>query len=562
MPNLTNNQKINIASYVTDVILPDMFEEAIRAKEAGISGEQARSTILGIFAGIPGIGVFAPVALLSASAISFALSLFNSNQVAVLRSQVDNTYWQQVKRQIFCALPDSYIDSLAIRERLAYAIENIVPFNQRPIKRSAEANALIANLIRSWTSQTVELLFDYAADCWQGDTNSISECDDCQPSHSLIPLQYVLVPRFPTSLNIDGTKMWRLTVSEPTAGGYVGIWRLPYPQDVQKILGIISIQAPVSAEGERIAETSGRNGENSELAFTLTGLVGKEFNRLLLYSDQPFDVYVVLGDTTDPTGSSEALVSFETFSQMILEGSSATLSIRLYTSAPLMDNVTVDVNSSPPQGIDFTYLPTQVLFEAGSGNGSLETVTINVLSDTLDEGTENVVFRLANATGDAQIGLPNTHMLTITNQWEHTFDFAQSTGGFFPCTMPEAPVARGEYVAGTGWRTTPFNDNQMDSFVIGRSLPNTVSTPLTSITVETTDGVYYAAFYNRNAWIPIGERNAQNTADKSPVSATDTLSGLQMVLTNAFAIDFYSPDGSQRTLTRLTLRGTGSNPFV
>jgi hypothetical protein len=301
-------------------------------------------------------------------------------------------------------------------------------------------------------------------------------------------------------------------------------------------------------------------------------LIGKHFTEMRISSgSSPFRLYVTIGEATaegTPVGTAPAhpaaIVQFAQPGQTKLEGQQTTVDVKLYTDtndpfAPLPNPVTVNIDA--PVG-DVTYSPTQVTFPAGITQLGIETFNVNVLSDSVDEGNENVIFTLANPTGGAQIGSPNTHVLTITNQWEHLFDFTQDFGGFSPCPLPEAPVFRGEHVVGTGWRTTPFNDNQMDSFVIGRNLPNTVSTPLTSITLETTNGVYFAAFYNRNAWIPMGERNAQNTAEAYYVETSKTITNVQMLLTNAFAIDFYSPDGSQRTLTRLTLRGTGSNPFV
>jgi hypothetical protein len=72
------------------------------------------------------------------------MSLFTGNEIDTIRSQADNVYWLEVKRQIHCALPDSYTDAAWLRERLARSIENIVPFNNRSsLKLRTQANAVV-----------------------------------------------------------------------------------------------------------------------------------------------------------------------------------------------------------------------------------------------------------------------------------------------------------------------------------------------------------------------------------------------------------------------------------
>jgi hypothetical protein len=131
MPSISTQEKINISDYLSTVLLRDMLHQTLVAKDSGLSDQQAGSALTGILASIPGLTLGFGVPLISFSAVSFLLSLFTANEIDTIRNQEDESYWLEVKRQIHCALPDSYTDPAWLRDRLARSIENIVPFNNR-----------------------------------------------------------------------------------------------------------------------------------------------------------------------------------------------------------------------------------------------------------------------------------------------------------------------------------------------------------------------------------------------------------------------------------------------
>jgi hypothetical protein len=148
MANLTSQDKVNISTFLAEVLLADLLDEALRSKQNQLSDQQTLSFVASLFASIPNLGAFLAVPV-TASGIAFLMGLFTGNEVETIRSQADNVYWLEVKRQLHCTLPNSYTDPAWLRDRLARSIENIVPFNNRSsLKLRTQANAVVAQALR------------------------------------------------------------------------------------------------------------------------------------------------------------------------------------------------------------------------------------------------------------------------------------------------------------------------------------------------------------------------------------------------------------------------------
>jgi hypothetical protein len=197
---LTNAIKTNIASYLTDVLLPDTVEGKLREQE-GTADDLAG------FAGVASAGLGAgtvlfalPQTWLSALAIgSFAAALgaFLADKAispTAARLQTDNYYWYLVKRKIYCSLPattDPADLTEAVRDRIARGIENIVPYNGADFGSKTSVNTIASGIIRSFSITEFRELLEAAA-TWVGNPNGTATLPNlpngCDPNIALIPV--------------------------------------------------------------------------------------------------------------------------------------------------------------------------------------------------------------------------------------------------------------------------------------------------------------------------------------------------------------------------------------
>ncbi|MBX0290484.1 endonuclease [Hymenobacter sp. HSC-4F20] len=92
---------------------------------------------------------------------------------------------------------------------------------------------------------------------------------------------------------------------------------------------------------------------------------------------------------------------------------SATVSVSPAPTTPLTVEVVLDAASSTASpGQDFTFAPQTLTFAAGQTS---QTVTVTLTGDAQPEADETVVLSLRNPATGGEVGGPNTHELTITN---------------------------------------------------------------------------------------------------------------------------------------------------
>jgi hypothetical protein len=226
MPNLSLQDKTNIASYMTDILFPDLLEESLLAKQANLSEQQTTSAILGIVASVPGLQPLATGGFLIGGGIALLMSLFTAAEIDTIRGQANETYWLEVKRQLQCALPDSYTDIAWLRDRIARAVENVVPQASRIIE-----------------PQVFNVTLNYAKTCWQGNENGLRACDEaCIPQYAPVPFDFYNTGLLAGAEQIT-SQVWRLSVNTPTIPGsvYQGAWRLPFAEDCRKVVSVLTV---------------------------------------------------------------------------------------------------------------------------------------------------------------------------------------------------------------------------------------------------------------------------------------------------------------------------------
>ncbi|MGY3091050.1 hypothetical protein ACVWYF_004114 [Hymenobacter sp. UYAg731] len=127
--------------------------------------------------------------------------------------------------------------------------------------------------------------------------------------------------------------------------------------------------------------------------------------------------------------------TFASATGAIIEGntgtSTYTFTVNLAPAATTATTVQVAfdaMNSTATSGTDFTFAsPATVTFPAGSTS---QTVTLTVTGDTQPEADETVVLNLTNPATGTNLGGPNVHTLTITNDdgTPATVSFASAAG--------------------------------------------------------------------------------------------------------------------------------------
>jgi len=117
--------------------------------------------------------------------------------------------------------------------------------------------------------------------------------------------------------------------------------------------------------------------------------------------------------TTCPNPISTLQLSSATYSITEDGGQASIIVTRVGNSdgAASVDYATSDDTATA--GSDYTAISGTLNW--GDGDTASKTVTININDDSLVEGDETLIVSLANATGGAELGTPNTAVLTITD---------------------------------------------------------------------------------------------------------------------------------------------------
>lgn len=228
------SKRCNTASMLIDVTLPDGAEEILSAREAEQGNASFKSTIASIaasLAALAGSSFTIPAALLLswAGAEAFA-SRYPLIDPAAARTQIDNAYWLDVKRQIYCSMPEDGV----LTPQALQGMSNLYSLDNIPGKELI--NALVSQILRSMSRETSEYASVFGA-VYDGDNNG---CDDC-----LSPSGLVAVYTDSQLISI-GTNQWKLKVD--VGPYYVGAYRLPYTSSCARIRIDNIVTAPSTSD--------------------------------------------------------------------------------------------------------------------------------------------------------------------------------------------------------------------------------------------------------------------------------------------------------------------------
>jgi hypothetical protein len=287
--NNNSDKRCNLASMLTEITLPDGMEAILSAREntpLPVDVEALTSTLAAIAAAIPKIPPLLFGSLLTLAAATAIAAFMQSRNTALIRSQLDNAYWLDVKRQLYCTLPDSGILTHDVLNSVAQAIIDNIP-------NKAEVNQLIAESLRGLPNETAQQISLVGA-TYEGNSNG---CDNCLSDCHLLGI-------YPNAQPVQiAPNVWRLKVeSQSEFVGYAGLYRLPYLNSCCRITQVQVVTPPTPLTGLTILGAFFRCSESVEAYFSsLDSIVGQCVNSFSLVSSTPFEINVTLSESCEDT---------------------------------------------------------------------------------------------------------------------------------------------------------------------------------------------------------------------------------------------------------------------
>jgi hypothetical protein len=157
-----------------------------------------------------------------------------------------------------------------------------------------------------------------------------------------------------------------------------------------------------------------------------------------------------------------ATLRFADASQITPDESSASYPVEIELLLPAGTTLTVDIGvdvadsgvGTATSGADYVPFDTErVVFPAGSPSGSVQTVALTVIDDTLVEGNQSVILVLSAPDPGAVLGGTSTHQIVIQDDETPTGQFlyvSQGPSGTENPMADQSPVWLGDQVVGLG----------------------------------------------------------------------------------------------------------------
>jgi len=368
-------------------------------------------------------------------------------------------------------------------------------------------------------------------------------------------------------------------LGDPSFGNYTALWSA-----ISSASGNVNLESQMSARLLEVMPSGGYLTETTITAWnaaldTLTGTVARVryFFRLLIEFTDPL-AWASWANTANgfafaDCGELDVSIEFVTVSTYAVEGSTIAIPVRLIAPGGFaLDRALTfrlafestfngtgqasDIFINP--GASFTFL-------AGAVNGATTNASVQVVNDGLVEPTEGLRVALVEQSYGA-IGTRSNHLITIVDEvWCYTIDLTAFNGSFAVYEHPEWG-ALGQYIAGTGWRsrqnlTRSLVDDRYTAIRIDRALPPATYTRI-DVDVNVTFGVNTA--YPNGLYVAGDGVILANTASNGLQTLTWTGSNSIGTLRIGEPIGYRAAPintGGEATITRITFRGTGSNPF-
>lgn len=159
------DKRCNVASYIADIILPDLVDQLLTQQESIAGASALLAVILGIVAAV----ATGPAGLAIGAGISGLIGTILTLDTAACRAELTNAYWLEVKCRLFCAMPEDGRLTAAVLSLLADTLKDIPGYPQS----NAYVYGILQNLNPDFAGQASALGALYAGNC------DICECDDC-----------------------------------------------------------------------------------------------------------------------------------------------------------------------------------------------------------------------------------------------------------------------------------------------------------------------------------------------------------------------------------------------
>lgn len=297
---------------------------------------------------------------------------------------------------------------------------------------------------------------------------------------------------------------------------------------------------------------------------TLQDASGLCFNSFYLHSDTEFEITIRI---TNCIGA--GTVSFSTSDSTVDKGVidhniQVLLDLPMGTDS-LRQAATVTVDLEDPLNIAVLNTPS-VVFPPNSDDGDIKAVSLSIDSNAI--GGDFVRLNLISVTSPATLGTPATHRVEIVDDdvWTHTFDFATGQQqGWTPGGFNDSAVDA--VWTGSGWSESYYAGWTVCG--IRHAIP--AGTEITRIEVT---GSYTAGGTNNAGYSALiqmltssGEMKRinwqANLAETNPVwEGTHTASGTLYIIGFLSHSSAGQPAGGGASVTKVTISGTGQNPFI
>jgi hypothetical protein len=161
----TYDKKCNIASYLVDLVLPDLVDQTLDQQELAGSVSALLSFVLGVVATIAA----GPAGFAIGSGIAGIIATLFAVDNATIRAELDAQYWEDVRCRLLGSVPLDGILTPAALEDMALSVENIA---NKP-NMNQFLPALLRNFTGGFAAQVSVLGALYEGDC------SLCPVEDC-----------------------------------------------------------------------------------------------------------------------------------------------------------------------------------------------------------------------------------------------------------------------------------------------------------------------------------------------------------------------------------------------
>jgi hypothetical protein len=295
-------KRCNIATFLAEQALPDAVQLVIKAQEDAINTGAAISggatliaflaTIIAPLTGGTTLFVLDAIAGMStyASGASAVVSAIGSADLSQLNVEINNQYWAEVRKKLYCAIPSNGVITAPVLYALGKEIEKI------PDKPNA--NPVLSGIIAGINPEVMAYYFQLGS-LTESDLSSceLSGCQACQLE---------IYPNNGTLEYSSATNIWRIvSTNTPNAGtSYRTTLQLPLETQTCVVRAFRVISGTVEnvrwSTQARVNFMAGIFSDSEYASGSYNDIIGQYFNSIEISSTTPFEVHLELGEEPLP----------------------------------------------------------------------------------------------------------------------------------------------------------------------------------------------------------------------------------------------------------------------